>query len=163
MYHIIYSFSSDFVSNLKMAIRAERWSWAIYISYNIAVFKTVYPRTFVYLWLTNTTRMTHLEGHLQVEIEKFSKQLYSTYVYCIQWGGKRWGGHEISHVLCGMSGVGTWGSLFLNTTGMTDLMNISVTTDRAAKSGFGRRWKQNIYAISGRLTLICRVIFHLVW
>ena len=28
-------------------------------------------------------------GHLQVEIEKFSNHLYSTYVGCIQWGGKR--------------------------------------------------------------------------
>ena len=28
-------------------------------------------------------------GHLQVEIEKLSKQLYWTYVGCIQWGGKR--------------------------------------------------------------------------
>jgi len=26
------------------------------------VFKTVYPRTTVYLWLTNTTRMTHFEA-----------------------------------------------------------------------------------------------------
>ena len=25
------------------------------------MFKTVYPSTIVYLWLTNTTRMTHLE------------------------------------------------------------------------------------------------------
>ena len=44
-------FSSDFVSNLKMAIRAETCSSDIYISDNIAVFKTVYPRTVVYLWL----------------------------------------------------------------------------------------------------------------
>jgi len=40
--------------------------------------------------------------------EKLSKQLYSTYVGCIQWGGKRRSGYEISHVLCGMGGVGTW-------------------------------------------------------
>ena len=44
-----------------MAIRAETCSWDIYVSDNIVVFKTVYPRTVVYLWLTNTTRMTHLE------------------------------------------------------------------------------------------------------
>ena len=30
---------------------------------NIVVFKTAYTRTIVYLWLTNTTRMTHLEAH----------------------------------------------------------------------------------------------------
>jgi len=28
----------------------------------LLVFKTVYPHTVVYLWLTNITRMTHLEG-----------------------------------------------------------------------------------------------------
>ena len=28
-------------------------------------------------------------GRLQVEIKKLIKQLYSTYVICIQWGGKR--------------------------------------------------------------------------
>ena len=41
--------------------------------------------------------------------EKLSKQLYSTYVGCIQWGGKGWSGHKISHVLCRMGGVGTCG------------------------------------------------------
>ena len=46
-----------------------------------------------------------------LRLEELSRQLYSTCVGCIQWGGKRWGGHEISHVLCGMSGVGTWGSV----------------------------------------------------
>ena len=61
MYHIIYSFSSDFVSNLKTVIRAETCSWGIYISDSIVVFKTVYPRTIVYLWLTNTMRMADLE------------------------------------------------------------------------------------------------------
>jgi len=40
--------------------------------------------------------------------ETFSKQLHSTSVGCIQWGGKRWIGYEISHVLCRMGGVGTW-------------------------------------------------------
>jgi len=40
--------------------------------------------------------------------EKLSKQLYSTYVGCIQWGGKMWSGFEISHVLCRLGGVGTW-------------------------------------------------------
>ena len=39
--------------------------------------------------------------------KKISKQLYSTCVYCIQWGGKWWGGYEIWHVLCRMGGVGT--------------------------------------------------------
>jgi len=33
----------------------------LYISHNIVVFKTVYTRTIVYLWLTNTTRITHRE------------------------------------------------------------------------------------------------------
>ena len=40
--------------------------------------------------------------------KKISKQLYSTYVGCIQCGGKRRSGYEISHVLCRMGGVGTW-------------------------------------------------------
>jgi len=40
--------------------------------------------------------------------KKLSKQLYSTYVGCIQWGGKRWSGYEMTHVLCRMGGVGTW-------------------------------------------------------
>jgi len=40
--------------------------------------------------------------------KKLSKQLYSTYVGYIQWGGKRGSGYEISHVLCRMGGVGTW-------------------------------------------------------
>ena len=29
------------------------------------------------------------DDHLQVENENLSKQLYSSYVGCIQWGGKR--------------------------------------------------------------------------
>jgi len=44
--------------------------------------------------------------------EKLSKQLHSTCVVCIQWGGKRWSGYEISHVLRRMGGVGTWVLLF---------------------------------------------------
>ena len=44
--------------------------------------------------------------------EKLSKQLHSTCVGCIQWGGKRWSGYEISHVLCRMGGVGTCVLLF---------------------------------------------------
>jgi len=44
-------------------------------------------------------------------MNKVSKQLYLTYVGCIQRGGKRRGGYEISHVLCRMGGVGTWGSV----------------------------------------------------
>ena len=55
MYHIIYSLSSDFVSNLKMAIRAETCSSDIYISDNIVVFKTVYLRTIFYLWIEKCT------------------------------------------------------------------------------------------------------------
>jgi len=31
--------------------------------------------------------------------EKLSKKLYLTYVGCIHWGGRRWGGYEISYVL----------------------------------------------------------------
>jgi len=44
--------------------------------------------------------------------EKLSKQLHSTCVGCKRWGGKRWSGYEISHVLCRMGGVGTWVLLF---------------------------------------------------
>jgi len=29
----------------------------------------VYPRTIVYLWLTNTTRMNHLEDHIKVPVK----------------------------------------------------------------------------------------------
>jgi len=39
--------------------------------------------------------------------EKLSKQLHLNCVGCIQWGGERWIGYEISHVLCRMGGVGT--------------------------------------------------------
>ena len=39
--------------------------------------------------------------------KKLSKQLHSTCVGCIQWGGKMCIGNEISHVLCRMGGVGT--------------------------------------------------------
>jgi len=42
------------------------------------------------------------------KMKKFSKQLYSTYVGCIQWGGKRWSRYEVSHVLCRMCGAGIW-------------------------------------------------------
>jgi len=41
------------VNNCAMAIRAETFSWGIYISDNIVVFKTVYLRTIVYLLLNN--------------------------------------------------------------------------------------------------------------
>ena len=44
--------------------------------------------------------------------EKIIKQLYSTCVYYIQWGGKRLNGYEMSHVLCRMGGVGTWVLVF---------------------------------------------------
>ena len=33
------------------------------------------------------------------------KQLHSTCVGCIQWGGQGWGGYEMSHVLCWKDGV----------------------------------------------------------
>jgi len=35
-------------------------------------------------------------AHLQVVHEILSKQLYETYIGCIQWGGRSRGGHEIS-------------------------------------------------------------------
>jgi len=41
-------------------------------------------------------------------MKELSKQLHSTYVGSIQWGGKGWSGYEISHVLCRMGDVGTW-------------------------------------------------------
>ena len=50
---------------------------------------------FVYIYIYNLLHKDQLHvsaldnGHLQVEIEKLIKQLYSTYVGCIQWGGKR--------------------------------------------------------------------------
>ena len=49
-------------SNLKMALRTEICSWDIYISDNIVVFKTVYPRTIVCLWVNGrfTTSVTCL-------------------------------------------------------------------------------------------------------
>jgi len=40
--------------------------------------------------------------------EKLSKQLHSTCMGCIQWGGKGWSEYEIWYVLCRMGGVGTW-------------------------------------------------------
>ena len=49
----------------------------------------------VYIYIQNLLDKYQLHdsafgnGHLQVEIEKLSKQLYSTYVGCINWGGKR--------------------------------------------------------------------------
>ena len=45
--------------------------------------------------------------------EKLSKQLYSNFISCIQRGGKRWSGYDISHVLCRMGGVGTRVLVFL--------------------------------------------------
>ena len=44
--------------------------------------------------------------------EEISKLLHSNCVGCVQWGGKRLSGYEISHVLCRMGGVGTWVLLF---------------------------------------------------
>ena len=46
---------------------------------------------------------------IRLRNEKTNKQLYSSCVGCVQWGGKRWGGCEISRVLYRMGGVGTWG------------------------------------------------------
>jgi len=43
----------------------------------------------------------------RLRLKKLSKQLYSTYMSCIQRGGKGCGGCEISHVLCRMGDVGT--------------------------------------------------------
>ena len=40
--------------------------------------------------------------------KKLGKQLYSSSVGCVQYGGKRGSGCEISHVLYRMGGVGTW-------------------------------------------------------
>ena len=45
-----------------------------------------------------SSTVTMIHGPINIR-KKLSKQLYSTYVVCIQWGGKKWGGHEISHVL----------------------------------------------------------------
>ena len=80
----------------------------------------------VYIYIYNLLHKNQLHvlvldnGHLQVEIEKLSKQLYSTYVGCIQWGGKKRGGHVIS---CPPHLIHTHhSSLFLNTTGTTNLM-----------------------------------------
>jgi len=40
-------------------------------------------------------------------MRNIGKQLYSTYVGCIQRWGKGWSGYEISRELCRMGGVGT--------------------------------------------------------
>ena len=40
-------------------------------------------------------------------MKKLSKQLYSSYVGCVQWRGKRCSGYEIWRVSCRMGGVGT--------------------------------------------------------
>ena len=54
-------FSSDTVSNLTLAIRAEICSWDIIYIWQYNCVKTVIPLHIAYLWLTSTTRMTHLE------------------------------------------------------------------------------------------------------
>jgi len=38
-------------------------------------------------------------GHLQVVNEILSKEIYETYVGCIQWGGRSRGGYEIWYVM----------------------------------------------------------------
>jgi len=41
---------------------------------------------------------------------KYSVSSYTRLIMgCIQWGGTRWGGHEISYVSWRLGGVGTWG------------------------------------------------------
>jgi len=62
-------------------------------------------------YIKNNYMFRHLTMTISVwEIKKkLSKQLYSTYVGCIQLGGQRWSGYDISYVLCRMGGVGTWG------------------------------------------------------
>jgi len=45
-----------------MAIKAETCSWDIICIWQYSCVKTVIPLHIAYLWLTNTTRMTHLEG-----------------------------------------------------------------------------------------------------
>jgi hypothetical protein len=45
--------------------------------------------------------------------EKILVSSYTRLVCCIQWGGKRWSGYEISHVLCRKGGVGMWDRVFL--------------------------------------------------
>ena len=41
-------------------------------------------------------------------MKKLGKQLYLSYVGCVQWGGNRCNGYEILNVLYRMGGVGTW-------------------------------------------------------
>ena len=54
---------------------------------------TLFDGKYMYRYLLHKEQL-HVSAldndHLQVENEKkLSKQLYSTYVYCIQWEGKR--------------------------------------------------------------------------
>ena len=41
-------------------------------------------------------------------MRNIGNQLHSTCVGCIQWGGQRWSGYEISHVLYREGGLDTW-------------------------------------------------------
>ena len=62
LYHIILgSFSTDTLSNLTMAIEPKHVVEIFICISKYSCVKTVYPSIIVYLWLTNTTRMTHLE------------------------------------------------------------------------------------------------------
>jgi len=62
----------------------------------------------VYIVLLHKVQLLD-NGHLQVVHEILSKQLYETYMGCIQWGGRRRGGHEILYVSWRLGGVGTKG------------------------------------------------------
>ena len=73
---------------------------------------------YIYIYIIYYIGNNHMFRHFSLAIfrliyEKLSKQLYLTCVYSIQWGGKRWSGYEIWHVLCRMGGVGTWVLVFL--------------------------------------------------
>ena len=79
------------------------------------------------MYLSNTTlfdgrdipsvyyiRYNYMFRSLTMAIFRFHmKYLVSSYTRlnmgCIQWGGKRWGGHEISYMSWRLGGVGTWG------------------------------------------------------
>ena len=62
MYHVLYSFFIWFRVQTEDGHNGRNMQLRYFIfSKNIVLFKTVYPSTIAHLWLTNTTRMTHLE------------------------------------------------------------------------------------------------------
>ena len=64
---------------------------------------------FIIYYIKNNCMFLHFSlAVFRLINKKLTKQLYTTCVSCIQWVGKMWSGHEISHVLCRMGGVGTW-------------------------------------------------------